>query len=76
MQNNEIKKIIIAGGGTAGWLAAALFATHIPKERLEVILIESEEIGTIGVGEYSLALSAILVLMSRILFKNAMQASN
>ena len=51
MQNNEIKKIIIAGGGTAGWLAAALFATHIPKERLEVILIESEEIGTIGVGE-------------------------
>ena len=51
MQNNEIKKIIIAGGGTAGWLAAALFSTHIPKERLEIVLIESDEIGTIGVGE-------------------------
>jgi tryptophan halogenase len=46
---NEIENIVIAGGGTAGWLAAALFAVHMPN--VSVRLIESEDIGTIGVGE-------------------------
>lgn len=49
--SKEIKGIVIAGGGTAGWMTAALFATHLPRERYTVRLIESEEIGTIGVGE-------------------------
>ncbi len=50
-ENNEIRRVVIAGGGTAGWMAAALFATHLPRERLSVRLVESEEIGIIGVGE-------------------------
>ena len=43
-------RVVIAGGGTAGWLAAA-FLTRQLGPLLDVCLVESEEIGTIGVGE-------------------------
>ena len=45
-----MKKVVIAGGGTAGWLAAAALS-HQLGPLLEITLIESDEIGTIGVGE-------------------------
>jgi tryptophan halogenase len=48
--NKKIKKVVIAGGGTAGWMAAAAFAKLIAKN-LEVELVESDDIPTIGVGE-------------------------
>ena len=41
---------MIAGGGTAGWMAAAAFS-KVLSERWRVVLVESEEIGTVGVGE-------------------------
>ena len=44
-----LKRIAIIGGGTAGWIAAAMLATVHPE--IEIELVESEEIGTIGVGE-------------------------
>jgi len=48
--NKRIEKVVIAGGGTAGWMAAASIAKLIGKT-VNVTLIESDEIGTVGVGE-------------------------
>ena len=44
------RRIIIAGGGTAGWMAAAALARTM-GEAIELTLVESDAIGTIGVGE-------------------------
>jgi len=49
-QNKKIKKVVIAGGGTAGWMTAAALSKLLGKG-IEVVLIESDEIPTVGVGE-------------------------
>ena len=46
--------ILIVGGGTAGWLTAAYLAKHLvlsERSHLEVTVLESPDIGVIGVGE-------------------------
>jgi len=47
---NKVKKVVIAGGGTAGWVAAAALSKQLASV-LEIVLVESVNIGTIGVGE-------------------------
>ena len=50
-ENHKPKKLLIVGGGTAGWMAANLFSSR--WNDVEVCLLESTEIGIIGVGEGS-----------------------
>lgn len=48
MTDCALKPIVIAGGGTAGWMAAAALGRFANRQ---IILVESEEIGPVGVGE-------------------------
>jgi tryptophan halogenase len=49
--SDQIERVLIVGGGTAGWMAAAALGFLLEGSKTKVQLIESEAIGTVGVGE-------------------------
>ena len=50
MEEGKIRRVVIAGGGTAGWCAAAGLSRYL-SGLADITLVESEEIGIVGVGE-------------------------
>lgn len=56
MHDPRIRSILIVGGGTAGWISAAVLARFLNPQHTRITLVESDEIGIVGVGEATVPL--------------------
>jgi tryptophan 7-halogenase len=72
----RIRSIAIVGGGTAGWLAASMLARALPGTGMGITVIESAEIGTVGVGEATIPPIIDVLRFLRIDERDFMQHTN
>src|ERR1700750_1599154 len=49
--SDPVRKIVVAGGGTAGWMWSSLLGRHFERQPVVITFVESSEIATVGVGE-------------------------
>jgi tryptophan halogenase len=54
VSHQQIQNVLIVGGGTAGWMTAAALSHFLDPKTCKIKLVESEDIGTVGVGEATL----------------------
>jgi tryptophan 7-halogenase len=71
----KLKKVVIAGGGTAGWIAATALSRQLGP-LLDIVLVESDEIGTVGVGEATIPTARTFHRLMDIDEREFMRATN
>lgn len=75
MKQQAIKKVVVAGGGTAGWMTACALASQL-GHYLDVVLVESEEIATVGVGEATIPTMQTFHLLLQLSEQEFMRETN
>jgi hypothetical protein len=61
MSVKELKRVLIVGGGASGWLAALFIHRRFRNKNINIVVVESTKIGTLGVGEGSTGLLTQLI---------------
>ena len=49
--SSSVMKVVIVGGGSAGWMTAVALASLLSKKQVEVVVVESPDVASVGVGE-------------------------
>lgn len=76
IKSSPLKSYVIVGGGTAGWITAAILSRVLEKTAAKITLVESPEISTIGVGEATVPSFVDMLKFLGISEKDFIQSNN